>query len=151
MFVEDRCQFDYDFEKFYENFPVWLKHHRGKDSGMGHIANRITMSIVMCLILSTCSQTNTSVSSPEGDVGHGFVVASREHFRTQIIQILTAREPTRCVASEDQTLALDHTTNAPLKDAFAPSMPDRPMVRLATQGTFSPERRPGYSSFDRRA
>ena len=104
-----------------------------QDSGMGHIANRITMSIVMCLILSTCSQTNTLVSSPEGGVGR--VASSLPPESTSRdsdnSNSDSAGADSLRVASEDQTLALDHTTNAPLKDAFAPSvMPDRPMGQV---------------------
>ena len=112
-----------------------------QDSGMGHIANRITMSIVMCLILSTCSQTNTSVSSPEGGVGRvasslppGSTSRDSDNSNSDSAGADSVR-----VASEDQTLALDHTTNAPLKDAFAPSvMPDRPMGQVGyTRYVFS--------------
>ncbi|MED5361602.1 MAG: hypothetical protein VX760_03540, partial [Actinomycetota bacterium] len=43
----------------------------------------------------------------------------------------TAPSGQLAVDSDDPTLALDHTSYAPLLDAFAPSvMPDRPMGRV---------------------
>ena len=87
----------------------------------------------MCLILSTCSQTNTSVSSPEGGVGRvasSLPPESTSRDSDNSNSDSAGADSVR-VASEDQTLALDHTTNAPLKDAFAPSvMPDRPMGQV---------------------
>ncbi len=85
------------------------------------------------LLLVCCSDTGDSVSdslaASEDSVASDTTILKSEPLRSATTT--TAREVAVLLDSDDPTLALDHTTNAPMLDAFAPSvMPDRPIGRV---------------------
>jgi len=108
---------------------------------MGRLSIRIFAWISISAVAAGCSAADVSSSVSSATVAETVASQTSEQQTTTSTAMTpttsTAVTPTTApsgqlaVDSDDPTLALDHTSYAPLLDAFAPSvMPDRPMGRV---------------------
>ena len=108
---------------------------------MGRLSIRIFAWISISAVAAGCSAADVSSSVSSATVAETVASQTSEQQTTTSTAVTpttsTAVTPTTApsgqlaVDSDDPTLALDHTSYAPLLDAFAPSvMPDRPMGRV---------------------
>lgn len=108
---------------------------------MGRLSIRIFAWISISAVAAGCSAADVSSSVSSATVAETVASQTSEQQTTTSTAVTsttsaavtptTAPSGQLAVDSDDPTLALDHTSYAPLLDAFAPSvMPDRPMGRV---------------------